>query len=79
MIRWLRSLFAWQVEFEAGVWAYSINTVTGRRAANHINTGGFSPPDWEWLLASDEMPLIDGKPAWRSGWRNTLPDRWQWS
>lgn len=79
MLRWLRSLFAWRVEFEAGAWAYSVNKVTGRRAADVVVAGGYSPLDWEWLLAGRGMPLVNGKPAWRSGFRDTLPDGWYWA
>jgi hypothetical protein len=79
MIRWVKSLFAWRVVHEAGVWAYSVNAVTGRRAADRINSGGYSPLDWHWLLAGEGMPLIGGIAAWRSAYRNSLPDGLFWS
>ena len=31
MIRWFRSLFAWHLVENSGVWLYWENTVTGRR------------------------------------------------
>lgn len=78
MLTWFRSLFAWRIVSTAGVWAYSLNTVTGRRAADRINTGGYSPLDWDWLLAGNGMPLIGGVAAWRSAYRDSLPDGLIW-
>ena len=79
MIRWFKSLVAWRIHREAGVWCYSVNTITGRRAANRVVSGGWSPLDWEWLLAGEDMPLINGIPAWRSAYRSSLPDGWYWA
>lgn len=47
--RWLRSLFAWSIHHEAGVWAYYENSVTGLRIAMRRNSGGYSPIDQAWL------------------------------
>lgn len=77
MIRWFKSLFAWRYVRSAGAWDYEINDITGRRAAR--NTGGHSPLDWEWLLAGSGMPLINGVEAWKSAYRNSLPDGWYWA
>jgi hypothetical protein len=77
MLRFLRSLFAWRYIRSAGAWEYQVNTVTGRRAA--MNSGGHSPLDWEWLLAGEGTPLINGVVAWRSAYRDTLPDGWYWA
>lgn len=77
MIRWLQSLFAWRLDHNAGAWDYSVNDVTGRRAA--MNTGGLSPLDWNWLLAGAGTPLINGVTAWRSAYRDSLPDGWYWA
>jgi|GEM_PF-2741914 hypothetical protein len=79
MIRWLKAFFAWRFTHECGVWIYSENAITGRRAAHRANSGGHSPLDWEWLLSGEGMPKIDGIPAWRSGYRDSLPDGWFWS
>ena len=79
MIQWLRSIFAWRTVKETGAWTYSVNDITGRRAANRVVTGGHSPLDWGWLLSGEGMPLIDGIVAWRSAYRNSLPDGWYWA
>lgn len=79
MIRWLRSLFAWRTVRRAGVWEYRENAITGRRAAVRIWRGGWSPLDWDWLLRGCGMPLINGIQAWRSAYRDSLPDGWRWS
>jgi hypothetical protein len=78
-MRWLKALFAWREVRIAGVWSYSENAVTGRRAANRVNPGGYSPLDWPWLLAGEGMPLINGVKAWRSAYRNSLPNGWYWN
>lgn len=78
MIRWVRSLFAWQIASFGGPWRYEINTITGKRRAVREFKGGHSPLDWNWLLAGEGMPTIDGIVAWRSSYRNTLPDGWYW-
>jgi hypothetical protein len=49
VIRRLRGLFAWRRAFDAGVWAYFENTVTGQRKAVRRFSGGYSPQDAEWL------------------------------
>ncbi|SNT19723.1 hypothetical protein [Sphingopyxis indica] len=81
MIRWFKSLFAWRFDHQSGAWSYWINDVTERREAR--SEGGYSPLDWEWLLAmgldEERNPLIDGIPAWRSRYRNSLPDGWVWT
>jgi hypothetical protein len=41
--------------------------------------GGYSPLNMIWLLDGKGMPLIDGMPAWRSRYRNQMPDGWYWS
>ncbi|MFP5434217.1 MAG: hypothetical protein ACLGIM_14040 [Alphaproteobacteria bacterium] len=79
MITWLRSLFAWRIASFAGVWRYEINVITGKRRASREFIGGYSPLDWDWLLTGQGMPTIDGIVAWRSSYRNTLPDSWVWS
>lgn len=66
MLRWVRSWFAWRRAFEAGVWLYEENTVTGRRRATRIESGGHSPVDFDWLDAGIGHPLINYCPAWRS-------------
>lgn len=78
MIRWLKSLFAWQHVKSAGAWDYEVNAVTGRRRAI-CGAGGHSPLDWPWLLSGEGMPLINGIPAWRSAYRNSLSDGWYWN
>ncbi len=78
MMRWVRSLFAWQLDRAAGIWIYEINATTGGRRATRCAQGGHSPLDWRWLLQGEGMPVINGRPAWRSAYRNDLPDGWGW-
>lgn len=51
MVRWLRSLFAWELKHFTGVWAYYENAITGRRKA--IRRGpfynGYQPQNIQWL------------------------------
>jgi hypothetical protein len=79
MMRWLRSLFAWRFVRVSGIWEYEENAVTGARRASNWCRGGYSPLDWHWLLAGNGMPRIDGVAAWRSAYRNSLPDGMYWA
>jgi hypothetical protein len=54
MLDWLKSLFAWRNVFDAGVYAYQENAVTGRRRALRINSGGYSPLALDWLNGGDK-------------------------
>lgn len=75
----IRAWFAWECPRPAqGCWIYLENTVTGRRQAVVVDGAGYQPLDWEWLLAGRGMPLIDGIAAWRSRYRDTLPDGMRW-
>ena len=78
MLRWLKSLFAWRYAFEAGVYDYQFNEVTGARRAIRNTSIGHSPVNMAWLLAGHGMPTINGIPAWRSEHRNELPPGMQW-
>lgn len=49
MLRWWRSLFAWQTVMRLGVYAYEQNEVTGARRAVRLTTGCHSPIDQIWL------------------------------
>lgn len=66
MLRWLKSLFAWEVARIQGVWVYSENLITGQRRAEQQFTGGYCPVDLDWLDAGTGHPIINGRPAWRS-------------
>ena len=66
MLRFIRSLFAWEVSHVAGVWRYERNLITGTRRAERENRSGWSPVDLDWLDAGQGHPFIDGRPAWRS-------------
>jgi hypothetical protein len=77
-MKWFRSLFAWRVVGVSGVWVYSINIVNGRRSADRHSLHGHSPLNWHWLLDGEGMPLINGIVAWRSAYRNSLPDGFYW-
>lgn len=79
MLTWFRSLFAWRVVNASGVWQYEINRITGKRRAYRRFSGGYTPLNWEWLLAGNGMPDINGYPAWRSAYRNELPDGLYWA
>tara|TARA_B100000678_G_scaffold253262_1_gene229721 strand:+ start:685 stop:921 length:237 start_codon:yes stop_codon:yes gene_type:complete len=78
MLRWLKSLFAWHHAFYAGAWEYEFNGVTGQRRAT-TRFRGYSPLNMGWLLEGNGMPLVDGRPAWRSRYRNQLPKGWFWA
>jgi hypothetical protein len=65
MLRWFRSLFAWEDVRIKGCWLYRVNTVTGRRQAVQVIAAN-GPVDWYWLDAGNGQPLINGFPAWRS-------------
>ena len=57
MIRWFKSLFAWETDFEAGIYAYQENRVTGARRARRVVVGGWSPINWGWLTRqADRAP-----------------------
>jgi hypothetical protein len=56
MLRWVRSWFAWNRVFVAGVWLYEQNTVTGRRRASRIDSSGYSPINFDWLDAGSRHP-----------------------
>ncbi|MFN7340224.1 MAG: hypothetical protein ACK5VI_03980 [Opitutia bacterium] len=49
MIRWLRSIFAWETRRDTGVWLYQENTVTGERRITRISRCGYQPCDFGWL------------------------------
>lgn len=52
MIRWLRSLFAWDEIRNTGVWSYQVNAVTGgRRVRRRLEfvAGGYQPVDLVWV------------------------------
>lgn len=59
MLRFLRSLFAWNVSHRVGLWEYSVNSVTGQRSANYLGSG-YQPVDWDWLMAGDKLPIVNG-------------------
>jgi len=71
--RFIRAWFAWRHVFAAGCWLYEVNEITGKRRARSLS-GGYSPLAWEWLLSGRGMPNIDGIPAWRSRYRDTLSE-----
>lgn len=48
MIKYIKSLFAWKVQFRAGAYSYFENTITGERTATKIHYG-YSPLDTDWL------------------------------
>jgi hypothetical protein len=77
MKRWLKSLFAWRHAFDAGVFTYEQNEITGKRRAFRCSNG-YSPLDMQWLIEGAGMPDIDGTPAWRSRYRGMLPQGWVW-
>lgn len=52
MIRWLRSLFAWRVVRQSGVWVYCENSVTGRRSARWRG-GCYGPLDRTFMRQGD--------------------------
>jgi len=61
MIRWFRSLFAWHLVENSGVWLYWENTVTGRRDITRGNSGGHQPRNDEWLSGAPlDMPPPPG-------------------
>lgn len=68
MLKFFRSLFAWEDVKSDLSWRYQENRVTGRRRAITVN-GGYACIDLDWL---DEQslyrghPKIDGIPAWRT-------------
>jgi hypothetical protein len=66
VIRWLKSLFAWESVRWAGCYLYEENRITGRRRATTITSGGYSPIDFDWLDGGKGHPIIDGMPAWRT-------------
>lgn len=71
MLRWLRSLFAWEMARHNGVWTYWVNTVTGRRAAERVSPN-YQPLDIHWLCADEPHsgePKINGIPISRSKYR----------
>lgn len=51
MFRWLKSLFAWRAVRNSGVWVYTENSVTGRRAAHW--QGNYQPLDFEFMRDGD--------------------------
>lgn len=48
MLAWVRSLFAWRVVRDTGVWVYQENAVTGRRRVLRFGDG-WQPVDAAWL------------------------------
>lgn len=49
MVKWFKSLFAWKDVFQAGVYMYQENTITGERRCIRYISGGYSPKDTTWL------------------------------
>jgi len=49
LMRWLRSLFAWETRRDTGVWLYQENMVTGSRRIIRIARAGYQPCDFAWL------------------------------
>ena len=49
MRRWFRSLFAWRVVRDTGVWVYLQNDVTGARRVIRGDCNGHQPVDHEWV------------------------------
>lgn len=60
MNRWLRSLVAWRLVEETGVWAYWQNEISGKRRVTRVNRGGHQPIDGRWLRTGNWTPR--GKP-----------------
>jgi hypothetical protein len=48
MIRWLRSIFAWETVRDSGVWIYQENRITCARRVFY-NGAGYQPLDVDWL------------------------------
>lgn len=48
MPRWIRSLFAWEIARDTGVYRYWRNRVTGKRAISYAGSG-YQPIDRRWL------------------------------
>lgn len=55
MIRYLRSLFAWKMVRDSGVWLYYENAITGERTATRYSAC-FQPLDLEWLDRKSYRP-----------------------
>ena len=49
---WLRSLIAWRLVGDTGVWAYWENTITGQRSISRSGPG-YQPIDHRWLHRLD--------------------------
>ncbi len=52
MIRWFKSLFAWQHIGDLGVWRYEENTITGARRAIRLD-GLNGPWNSQWLAGGN--------------------------
>ncbi len=48
MIRWLRSIFAWETVRDSGVWIYQENRLTDARRVIYVGPG-YQPLDDYWL------------------------------
>lgn len=62
---WLRSLIAWRLVRNTGVWAYWENTVTGQRAVSGSGSGA-QPIDDRWL---HRLPPLEPTPP-NKGYRS---------
>jgi hypothetical protein len=58
VVKWLKSLFAWQEVFRAGVYIYEENKVTGKRRCFRYIKSGYSPRDMDWLEKRDPKQLV---------------------
>lgn len=54
MIRWFKSLFAWETVFATGVWVYLQNKITGQRKAVWRGAG-YSPPLYRDFLRDGDI------------------------
>ncbi len=77
MLKFFRSLFAWENVKTGGKWLYQENGITGRRRAIS-QSNGFSPLDFDWLDEGSLRaghPTVDGIPAWRTA-AGQVDGRW---
>lgn len=56
MVRWFKSLFAWHVVLDSGVYLYKENSVTGSRTAVKY-ARGWQPLDWWWLTGNGRASM----------------------
>lgn len=64
MLRFLRSLFAWETVRVAGVYLYQENRITGARRAIRRFSGGHSPVDTDWLEGLNRVPVVSPCTGW---------------